>query len=109
MRTRMQYPLPYVALSLPLSLSVPHSRLLCLFGRCPRSFSISVISFRSYCSLLCPARSYLCTPTLGYLAYRAYANARAYPRNGVGTELVITMRRSVQKRSREDERNLFAR
>jgi len=42
------------------------------------------------------------TPTPSYLAYRAYANARAYPRNGVGTWLVITMRR-------ENERKLFAR
>lgn len=38
-------------------------------------------------------RWYLYTPTLEYLAYRAYANARAYPCNGVGTRLVITMRR----------------
>lgn len=39
------------------------------------------------------ARWYLYTPTLEYLAYRAYANARAYPCNGVGTRLVITMSR----------------
>lgn len=48
----------------------------------PVSFSTFAISFQSYCSLLCPAHSYLCTPTLDYLAYRAYANA--YLRNGVG-------------------------
>jgi len=48
----------------------------------PVSFSTFAISFQFYCSLLCPAHSYLCTPTLDYLAYRAYANA--YLRNGVG-------------------------
>lgn len=50
----------------------------------PVSFSTLAVSFQSYCSLLYPAHSYLCTPTLDYLAYRAYANARAYLRNGVG-------------------------
>lgn len=72
------------------------------FGRCSRSlFSIFAVSFQSYCSLLCPARSYLYTPTHDYLVYRAYANARAYPRNGVGASARYYVSRGAKPLSRK--------
>lgn len=56
------------------------------------SFSPFFLSFQSYCSPFMP-RVYLCTPTLGYLVYRAYANARAQRRRSFDSLLRFPRKR----------------